>query len=192
MRDVSERLRDVLASGVFDVAWTADLIYDGVPRAQNLLVSDPRFSWDAGAQIQGTGSCQIGWDDVFSQSIVPREIGDLFSPFGAELQADVIVSAGSFTERVSMGRFVLDSVPEGVEYAVEHPRPPQTPVYTEWVEQARNLFPNPSFESTVAIPVGADRSTEWAASGTLSLHVPPATGYGYGPYGSGPYGSGPA
>lgn len=122
MREVSQKLRDVLDGGVYDIAWTGDLIYDGVPRAQNLMLSAPRFSWDAGAQIQGKGSCSILWDDVFAQSIVPREIGDVFSPFGAELQADVIVSAGEFQERVSMGRFVLDSVPSAVEYAIKNPR----------------------------------------------------------------------
>lgn len=168
MRDVSERLRDVLASGVYDVAWTADLIYDGVPRAQNLLVSDPRFSWDAGAQIQGKGSCQVAWDDVFSQSIVPREIGDLFSPFGAELQADVIVSAGSFSERVSMGRFVLDSVPEGVEYAVDHPRG-GLPVVVEsrvtldladyFLRVARDRFPFPASPQSTSMWDEAQRLT---------------------------------
>lgn len=121
MREISQSLRDVLDDGVYDVVWVADLIYDGQPRAQNLLLSEPQFSWDAGAQIQGRGSCTVLWDDIFAQSIVPREIGDLFSPFGAELQADVIISAGTFQERVSMGRFVLDAVPSAVEYAIAHP-----------------------------------------------------------------------
>lgn len=121
MREVSQQCRDVLAGGVFDVAWTADLIYDQVPRAQNLPITDPRLAWDARAQVQGSGSCTVLWDDVFAQSIVPREIGDLFSPFGAELQVDVLISAGDFVERVSMGRFVLDSVPAAVEYAIQHP-----------------------------------------------------------------------
>ena len=120
MRDVSQDLQAVLEDGIYNVSWVADLIYDGAPRAQNLLISEPRFSWDAGAKIQGKGSCTILWDDIFEQSIVPREIGDLFSPFGAELQVDVIVSAGAFQERVSMGRFVLDSVPSAVEYAIQH------------------------------------------------------------------------
>lgn len=121
MREVSQECRDVLDDGLYDVTWTADLIYDGFPRAQNLLVAEPRFSWDASAQIQGKGSCSILWDDLFAQSIVPREIGDLFSPFGAELQVDVIISAGAFSERISMGRFVLDSVPSAVEFAIAHP-----------------------------------------------------------------------
>lgn len=122
MRAISVAGRDVLDGGVFDVTWVADLIYAGQPLAQNLLIEDPRFSWDSGAQIQGSGSCTVVWDEAFSRSIVPREIGDLFSPFGAELQVDVIISAGEFRERVSMGRFVLDRVPSAVEYAIAHPR----------------------------------------------------------------------
>ncbi|QEA30387.1 hypothetical protein FGL91_18640 [Microbacterium sp. CBA3102] len=119
MREVSEKCRDLLASGVYSVEWAADLLYDNDPKVQNLRVLEPAFKWDRGAQVQGSGSCQILWDDVFGESIVPRDIGDLFSPFGAELQVDVIVSAGAFRERISMGRFVLDSVPDGVEYAIE-------------------------------------------------------------------------
>lgn len=121
MREVSQELLGILDDGGYDVTWTADLIYDGEPRAQNLLLASPQFGWDAGAQIQGRGSCRILWDDIFAQSIVPRQIGDLFSPFGAELQADVVFTAGDFQERVSMGRFVLDSVPSAVEYAISHP-----------------------------------------------------------------------
>lgn len=121
MRQVSERLRDLLDSGVYSIEWVADLIYDGQPKAQNLPLTNPRFAWDGAARVQGAGSCTILWDDLFGGSIVPREIGDIFSPFGAELQADVIVSAGGFRERVPMGRFVLDSVPAAVEFALANP-----------------------------------------------------------------------
>lgn len=153
MRDISEQAQRVLKSGVYNITWTADLLYDGDPRAQNLPILDPRFSWDAEAQIQGRGSCGILWSDVFGQSIVPREIGDVFSPFGAELQADVILTAGRFRERIPMGRFVLDSVPSGVEYAVAHPHK-GVPVVVESTVQldlrdsflriARDSFPFPT------------------------------------------------
>ncbi len=122
MREVSERAREVLAGADYDVVWVSDLLYEDIPRAQNLRVLEPSFRWDRSAQVQGTGSCQILWDDVFGESIVPRDIGDLFSPFGAELQVDVMLSAGRFQERISMGRFVLDSVPEAVEFAIQRAR----------------------------------------------------------------------
>lgn len=168
MREVSDRLRRVLASGDYSIAWTADLYYDDDPIAQNLGMLEPRFQWDMSAQIQGSGSCTILWDDLFGQSIVPRDIGDLFSPFGAELQADVIVSAGAFSERVPMGRFVLDSVPAAVEYAIAHPRGGQ-PLVVEssvtldladyFLRIARDEFPFPASPKSTSMWDEAQRLT---------------------------------
>lgn len=168
MREVSTRLRDVLDSGVFSIQWVADLYYDGDVKAQNLNVLDPKFSWDMSAQIQGSGSCQILWDDIFGQSVVPREIGDLFSPFGAELQVDVVVSAGAFVERIPMGRFVLDSVPDSVEYAVARAHG-GLPVVVEsrvtldlsdyFLRLARDSFPFPSSPKSSSMWDEAQRLT---------------------------------
>ncbi|OJU41826.1 MAG: hypothetical protein BGN97_03755 [Microbacterium sp. 69-10] len=165
---MSEQARRVLASGVYDITWTADLLYDGTPRAQNLPLLDPRFSWDGGAKVQGRGSCGILWSDVFGQSIVPREIGDLFSPFGAELQADVILAAGRFSERIPMGRFVLDRVPSGVEYAVTHPRggvpvvvesQVQLDLWDSFMRVARDGFPFPTSPKSTSMWDEAQRLT---------------------------------
>lgn len=168
MREVSDHLRGVLDGEVFSIQWVADLFYGGDPRAQNLNVLQPRFSWDMSAQIQGSGSCQILWDDLFGQSIVPREIGDLFSPFGAELQVDVIVSAGEFSERIPMGRFVLDSVPESVEYAVARvhggaPLVAESRVSLDlsdyFLRVARDRFPFPSSPKSTSMWDEAQRLT---------------------------------
>ncbi|MCK2024067.1 hypothetical protein KZC52_14100 [Microbacterium sp. kSW2-24] len=171
MRNVSQTCREVIASGVFQAHWTADLFYDGVPRAQNLLLLDPQFAWDASAQIQGSGKCEILWDDMFGQSIVPREIGDLFSPYGAELQADIIISAGDFVERVPMGRFVLDSVPDSVEQAIENAHG-GLPVVVEsrvsldladyFLRIARDEFPFPTSPRSTSMWDEAQRLTSLA------------------------------
>lgn len=168
MREVSEKCRRVLDSGLFDIAWVADLYYNGDPRAQNLPLIEPRFAWDGAAQIQGSGSVTILWDDVFGGSIVPREIGDLFSPFGAELQVDIIISAGDFSERVPMGRFVLDSVPDAVEFAVAHPHG-GVPVVVEstvtldladyFLRIARDSFPFPTSPRLASMWEEAQRLT---------------------------------
>lgn len=168
MREVSEKCRRVLDSGLFDIAWVADLYYNGDPRAQNLPLIEPRFAWDGAAQIQGSGSVTILWDDVFGGSIVPREIGDLFSPFGAELQVDIVISAGDFSERVPMGRFVLDSVPDAVEFAVAHPHG-GVPVVVEstvtldladyFLRIARDSFPFPTSPRSVSLWEEAQRLT---------------------------------
>lgn len=168
MREVSSRLREVLDSGNYSIQWVADLVYDGEPRAQNLNLLQPKFSWDMSAQVQGTGSCQILWDDVFGQSIVPREIGDLFSPFGAEIQVDLILSAGSFSERVAMGRFVIDSVPDSVEYAITRAHG-GAPVVAEsrvslalsdyFLRVGRDKFPFPSSPKSTSMWDEAQRLT---------------------------------
>lgn len=182
MREVSDRLRDVLAGGVFSVDWVADLYYDGVPKAQNLALINPQFSWDMSAQVQGTGSVTILWDDMFGQSVVPREIGDLFSPFGAELQVDVIVSAGAFRERVPMGRFVLDSVPAAVEYAINNPHG-GLPVVVEstvtldladyFLRIARDTFPFPTSPKSTSMWDEAQRLTGLAVVRSIDDRVLP-------------------
>lgn len=118
MREASGNLRQVLDAGGFTRAWVTDLIYDDVRRLADLPLQSPSFTWDGSNQIQGSGSCEIVWADMFGRGIVPSQIGDLFSPFGAELQVDMLITAGEFSERIPMGRFVLESVPEGAEYSI--------------------------------------------------------------------------
>lgn len=182
MREVSEKCRRVLEGDLFDIEWVADLYYNGTPRAQNLPIVGPKFAWDGAAQIQGTGSVTIQWDDVFGQSIVPQEIGDLFSPFGAEVQVDVIVSAGKFAERIAMGRFVLDSVPDAVEYAVAHPHG-GLPVVVEstvtlslvdyFVRIARDTFPFPTSPRSTSMWDEAQRLTGLALFRSIPDRVLP-------------------
>lgn len=64
-------------------------------------------------------------------------------------------------------------------------------VLSDWAGPIVNRAVNPSFESDVAIPPGAERSNEWSVRGGYSLFIPyPETqGYGDGPYGHGPYGN---
>lgn len=165
-REVSAKLRDVLSSaagrpGVFAIEWVADLYYDGAPVAQNVPIEDPKFTWDGSSQVQGRGSCRVLWDNLMGESIVPRQIGDMFSPFGAELQVDVIVSAGSFSERVPMGRFVLDSVPDAVEYAVAHPHGGETIVVESTVSlELADYFLRISRDS-FPFPTSPESSSMW-------------------------------
>lgn len=114
-RAVQDVTRRLIADGGFDRVWAADLLYDGARRMANVPIADPSFSWDGGAQIVGSGSCRVVWNDDHATTMIPRRIGDWFAPFGAELQVDLIVSSGSHAERVPMGRFVLESVPNARE-----------------------------------------------------------------------------
>src|SRR5690606_20655298 len=122
------------------------------------------------------------WDDVFGQSVVPREIGDLFSPFGAELQVDVIVSAGGFTERVPQGRFVLDAVPESVEFAIANAHG-GLPVIAEsrvaldlsdyFLRIARDSFPFPTSPQSTSMWDEAQRLTGLAVVRSVDDRVLP-------------------
>ena len=121
MRAVSDQTRELIESaaslqgGGFQRTWVADLMYDGARRLANLLIEEPDLPWDAGSFVSGSGSVRIVWSDDQGTSMIPRVIGDWFSPFGAELQIDCLIGAGVFTERVPMGRFVIEEVPDAVE-----------------------------------------------------------------------------
>lgn len=110
MRSVSATVRDLVASGVPQVTWTADLMYDQQRRIANLPITRPDLSWDAGQFVTGSGQVRVAWSDDFGVSVIPKRLGDMFSPFGAELQVDVILGAGVFSERVPVGRFVIEGV----------------------------------------------------------------------------------
>lgn len=112
MRDASDKTLAVLSSAVRDCWYVADLVYDGQIVAQNVPLTRPRLRWDGSAQVSGSGSATVVWSDELGRSRVPEAPGDMFAPFGAELQVDAFVSAGVLvSERVPMGRFVIDSVP---------------------------------------------------------------------------------
>lgn len=131
MREVSERTRGLILSGGFDRVWVADLMYDGQRRLANVPIADPELSWDGNQFVAGSGSCAVVWSDDHGTSMIPKQIGDWFSPFGAELQIDCVVGAGVFAERVPMGRFMIDSVPAAVESPMK------------W--QGRTIHPGESF-----------------------------------------------
>lgn len=115
MREVSERTAALIADGGFARTWLADLMYDGQRRLANVAVTDVKLNWDGAAFVVGSGSLRVVWSDDHATSMVPRDMTDWFAPFGAELQVDCLIGAGVFTERVPMGRFVIESVPDADE-----------------------------------------------------------------------------
>lgn len=118
MRAVSDDARALIESlasdrgGGVEIRWVADLMYDGDRRLQDLAIEAPKLSWDASRFVVADGSIRVVWADPFGGSMLPTQIGDWFSPFGGELQIDVIVSAGQFSERIPQGRFIIDQVPD--------------------------------------------------------------------------------
>lgn len=111
MRFGSPELRQVIALGSFDFRWTADVLYDGERRIQDLPIRDVRWREDADANIQHSGSCTVVWSDEFATSISPDDVTDTLAPFGAQLAVYVWVEAGPFRERVEYGRFEITDIP---------------------------------------------------------------------------------
>lgn len=126
MRDVSARTLDLIRSGGFSRVWVADLVYDGERRLANLGIADVSLKWSGNQFVAGSGSVTVVWADDHGTSMIPKQIGDWFSPFGAELQIDCVVGAGTFSERVPMGRFMIESVPGTVESAFKWQGAPST------------------------------------------------------------------
>jgi len=114
-RQVSAETRGLIDDGGFDHVFVADLMYNGDRRLRDVPITAPELSWDGSANVIGSGSVRVVWSDDHATSLIPRQIGDWFSPFGAQLQIDCIVSSGEFSERIPLGRFVIESVPDAVE-----------------------------------------------------------------------------
>lgn len=115
MRAVSSTAAGLIRDGGFTVEWVFDLMYDGARRLANVPVEAPSVSWSGGSFVAGSGSARVVWSDDFARSMIPTQIGDWFSPFGAEVQLDCVISAGQFSERIPMGRFLIESVPDVAE-----------------------------------------------------------------------------
>lgn len=120
MRAVADETRELILDpsrdgGGFEVLWVTDLMYDGDRRLKDAPIQDPGFLWDRSRFVAGSGSVEIVWADDFGSSMIPRQIGDWFSPYGAELQVDVLIRAGRYEDRIPMGRFMIDSVPDAAD-----------------------------------------------------------------------------
>ena len=90
-------------------------MYDGERRIANVPVTDVAPTWSGGQFVAGSATARVVWSDDHATSMIPKQIGDWFSPFGAEVQLDVILRAGRFAERIPQGRFLIESVGDAAE-----------------------------------------------------------------------------
>lgn len=102
---------ETVLSGSMTPHYEIDVLYDGETVLANVPVVDPQINDDASSAIQTSGSVTVVWQDDFGKSLTPREIGDLLSPFGAELAIYSIVNVGSVSYRVPLGVFPIFDVP---------------------------------------------------------------------------------
>lgn len=141
MRSVSDTARMLIESAAFTRQWVFDLMYDGQRRLENVPIASDGFEpdWAGGQFVTGSASARIVWADHSARSIIPRQIGDWFSPFGAELQVDCVIRAGQFAERIPIGRYVVEAVPDAVE--------------SNLLFQGRLIHPGESFTVTMKDPL---------------------------------------
>lgn len=152
MKAVDDVTRQIIRDGGFDATYSTDLMYDGERRLSGLrFAGEPGISWDMGRFVACSGSVRVTYADVFGKSVIPREIGDAFSPFGAELQVDLIVRAGRHSARIPMSRLVVTGVPDAVDRRVlfQGARVAPAEVFTlnvsdRLVKVARDEFPFPT------------------------------------------------
>lgn len=115
MRNASETLRQVIADGGFNTRWVFDLMCNNDRQLADVEVESPSLSWDGGRFVVPSGQVRVVWSDDHARSIIPRQIGDMFSPFGAEMQVDCLITAGTFQERVPQARLVVSEIPNATE-----------------------------------------------------------------------------
>jgi hypothetical protein len=162
----SPDLKGVL-TGPFDAVWVADLYYNGERRLEGVPITDVRFSEDANADVQQSGSCTVVWTDEFATSVVPTSMADPFAPFGAQLYVYCVLTAGSFQERVAYGRFQIDDVPSA--------RDEEMRFRGEWVTvgstvqvELRELLAAVQQESFDVPTAPSDLSSTWGELGRVS------------------------
>lgn len=163
MKVVSETTRQLIEDlgrgrGGLQAVWTADLMYDGERRHEGLtFAEEPGIDWDLSRFVVCSGSVRIAYADAFGRSVVPREMGDAFSPFGAELQVDMIISAGRQRERIPMSRLVITDVPAAEDQRMLFQGVPIAPGETFQLDTAdrltkvaRDEFPVPTAAGSVS------------------------------------------
>jgi len=111
MRDSSAEILTVL-SGSQTPHFEMDVLYDNEVVLSHVPITGVQINDDASGAIETSGSVTVVWQDDYGQSMTPREIGDVFSPFGTELAIYSIVGVGSsFSYRVPLGIFPIFDVP---------------------------------------------------------------------------------
>jgi hypothetical protein len=158
MLDASETVKELIRDGVPQVAWVCDLTYDGERRLANVPITRPDLAWNGNQFVAGSGSLQVVWADDHGTSMIPKVLGDWFSPFGAELQVDVLLGAGTFVERVPVGRFVIDRIPDAQERSMLFDGRPIHPgesfgvdVKDPLMRVARDEFPFPTAPRSTSV-----------------------------------------
>jgi hypothetical protein len=98
--------------GSFNKRYVADFFADGDRVLQDVPVTNVQLADSGSSLVQGTGSCTVIYQDHFGTELSPKNIGDIFSPFGTQVAVSVIITAGAgFVERIPLGRYLISETP---------------------------------------------------------------------------------
>ena len=114
-RPRSAQLDDVITGGSFRRELVGDVHYGGARLLEGVPIDDWSLAGDFDAKIKTSASCTIVYQGDFAESVTPREATDALAPFGQELHLYMVVSTREYTERVKVGAYRIDDVPDAYD-----------------------------------------------------------------------------
>lgn len=115
VRSREYELREIIRTGGYVRRRVADLYYGADRRKADVPILDLQLSWDANAQIQGSGSCRVVWQDEFAESVTPKRLDAWLAPFGAALYIRDVFELGRYRWEIPLGWFNITDVPSARE-----------------------------------------------------------------------------
>jgi hypothetical protein len=115
MRKHSDALAAVLA-GSFSRRLIADVFHGSERVMQNLPITSWSLDGDLGATIKHGGRGTVVHPSVAGESLVPEGTEGILSPFRAKLLLLMEITAGGFSETITLGWFKITEVPSARDY----------------------------------------------------------------------------
>lgn len=112
MRTVSAKCAEIIEGGSFDTRVTLTAFYGSEITLEDVPVSSWSFDSERGRDVPTRGTVEAVYNSDDGSSVGPRGFTDALAPFGQEVVASLVVSAGRFTESIMLGRFRIVEVPE--------------------------------------------------------------------------------
>lgn len=92
-------------------------VFQGPDRVmRGVELTDWQLDWDLTRDVKFSGSATIAYQSVSGESLVPVGTQGVLSPFKARLLLTMEVTAGSFSELITLGWARVVTVPSGTDY----------------------------------------------------------------------------
>lgn len=118
MRTHTDGLMSVL-SGSFGRKVYVNIFHGADRVEEGLLLESWTLDSDLDGQVKTSGSGVIVYESVNGQSLIPEGTKGVLSPFRAQGELVMRISAGDFVEDVSLGLFRITSVPSARDYTAD-------------------------------------------------------------------------